>query len=148
VDARRAILRVAPTFVLGPAALFAVIAAVALAFVLTVFLWWAYFDIVALAAEDRLTRARNVERTVLARDAYTYLHYPLIAGIVGFAYGCKKVVSLTTTPLSTVGAVALCGGVAVYLLGATRAPGTGAGCCAGTLPRSAEAPAPGSPSAE
>jgi low temperature requirement protein LtrA len=94
----------------------AVIAAVALAFLLTVFLWWAYFDVVALAAEERLTQAGSGERALLARDAYTYLHYPLVAGIVGFAYGCKKMVSLTTAPLSGAGAVALCGGVAVYLL--------------------------------
>jgi len=94
-----------------------VVTAIMLAFALTVLLWWAYFDIVALAAEERLTHAESAERAVLARDAYTYLHFPLIAGIVGFAYGCKTMVAATTDPISSPGAVALCGGVALYVLG-------------------------------
>jgi low temperature requirement protein LtrA len=95
----------------------AVLVAVALAFLLTVLLWWTYFDVVATAAERRLGRAGRVERAVLARDAYTYVHYLIVAGIVGFAVGCKMLVADPSDRLSTAGAVALCGGVAVYLLG-------------------------------
>jgi low temperature requirement protein LtrA len=95
----------------------AVLVAVALAFALTVLLWWAYFDLVSTAAEKRLSRAAGAERAILARDAYTYLHYLLVAGIVGFAVGCKELVSAPTDHLSTAGTVALCGGLAIYLLG-------------------------------
>jgi low temperature requirement protein LtrA len=95
----------------------AVLIAVALAFVLTVLLWWAYFDIVSDAAERRLGRAARVERATLARDAYTYMHYVIVAGIVGFAVGCKNLVADPRHHLTTAGAVALCGGVAIYLLG-------------------------------
>src|SRR4051794_10217614 len=97
----------------------AVLIAVALAFVLAVLLWWAYFDVVSAAAERRLGRAASAERAILARDAYTYIHYVIVAGIVGFAVGCKKLVGDPTNHLGTAGAVALCGGVAVYLLGHT-----------------------------
>jgi low temperature requirement protein LtrA len=95
----------------------AVLIAVALAFVLAVLLWWAYFDVVSTAAERRLGRAARAERAILARDAYTYIHYVIVAGIVGFAVGCKKLVADPTHHLATADAVALCGGVAIYLLG-------------------------------
>lgn len=95
----------------------AVLVAIALAFGLTVLLWWSYFDVVSLAGERRLSRASRSERAILARDAYTYIHYFLVAGIVGFAIGCKKLVAAPTHDLTTAGGVALCGGVAVYLLG-------------------------------
>ena len=78
-----------------------VLVAVALAFLLTVLLWWAYFDVVSLAAQRRLERAGRAERAILARDAYTYIHYVIVAGIVGFAVGCKELVAHPTDHLAT-----------------------------------------------
>jgi low temperature requirement protein LtrA len=78
-------------------------------------LWWAYFDVVAPMAQRRLTRARGEERARMARDSYTYLHLPMIAGIVLLALGIKKTVGHTGSELELVPAVALCGGVALYL---------------------------------
>jgi low temperature requirement protein LtrA len=78
-------------------------------------LWWAYFDVVAPTAQRRLTRARGEERARMARDSYTYLHLPMIAGIVLLALGIKKTVGHTGSELELVPAVALCGGVALYL---------------------------------
>jgi low temperature requirement protein LtrA len=54
-------------------------------------LWWAYFDVVSLIAERALRRAEGEARARLARDAYSYLHLPMIAGIVLLAVGLKKV---------------------------------------------------------
>jgi low temperature requirement protein LtrA len=79
-------------------------------------LWWAYFDVVALAAERRLRRAEGSEQLSIARDSYSYLHLPMVAGIVFFAVGMKKTLAHVGDPLETVPAVALCGGVALYLL--------------------------------
>ncbi len=79
-------------------------------------LWWAYFDVVALAAERRLKRAEGSEQLSIARDSYSFLHLPMIAGIVFFAVGVKKTLAHVGDPLETVPAVALCGGVALYLL--------------------------------
>jgi low temperature requirement protein LtrA len=53
-------------------------------------MWWMYFDVVAKAAEHKLSAATGVERTKIATDSYTYLHLPLIAGIVLVALGLKK----------------------------------------------------------
>jgi low temperature requirement protein LtrA len=60
----------------------ALVIAAALGIVLVATLWWVYFDITALAAERRLAAAEGVERAALARDSYTYLHLPMIAGVV------------------------------------------------------------------
>jgi low temperature requirement protein LtrA len=80
-------------------------------------LWWAYFDVVAIVAERRLSEALPGEQAPLARDAYSYLHFPLIAGIVLLALGLKETLAGTGEPLDTVPALALCGGPALYLLG-------------------------------
>ena len=80
-------------------------------------LWWAYFDIVATVAERRLSEAPPGEQGPLARDSYSYLHFPMIAGIVLFALGLKKTEAAPEETLKEIPAVALCGGVALYLAG-------------------------------
>ena len=80
-------------------------------------LWWAYFDLVMLVAGQRLSAAKGGERARLARDAYSYLHLPMVAGIVLVALGIKKTLADVGDPLGTIPAIALCGGVALYLLG-------------------------------
>jgi low temperature requirement protein LtrA len=94
-----------------------IILAAVLAIVLSAALWWTYFDYVALAAERRLIRAQGRERATLARDSYSYLHLPMVAGIVLVALGVKKTLAHVGDPLGAIPAVALCGGVALYLLG-------------------------------
>lgn len=80
-------------------------------------LWWVYFDVVALVTERRLTRAaEGRERNALARDSYSYLHFPMAAGIVLVAVGLENTLHHVDEPLSTVAAFALLGGVALYLL--------------------------------
>ncbi|HEU4448897.1 MAG TPA: low temperature requirement protein A [Gaiellaceae bacterium] len=79
-------------------------------------LWWAYFDVVARVARRKLVEARGHDRARLARDAFSYLHLPMFAGIVLVALGAKKVLGHLDEPLETVPAFALCGGVAVFLL--------------------------------
>jgi low temperature requirement protein LtrA len=79
-------------------------------------LWWAYFDIDALVAERRLRKAEGVAQVTMARDAYSYLHFPVIAGIVLIALGIKKTIGHIDDPLSSVPALALGAGVAVFLL--------------------------------
>jgi low temperature requirement protein LtrA len=80
-------------------------------------LWWAYFDVVAIVAERRLSEAPPGEQAPLARDAYSYLHFPLIAGIVLLALGLKETLAGTGETLDTVPAIALCCGPALYLAG-------------------------------
>ena len=94
-----------------------VILASVLGVVLAAALWWAYFDLFMLVAERRLFAAKGEERARLARDAYPYLHLPMISGIIFVALGIKQTLAHVGDPLGTIAAVALCGGVALYLLG-------------------------------
>ncbi len=78
--------------------------------------WWLYFDVVALAAERRLSRARaGRERNSMARDSFSYLHFPMVAGIALVAVGLKKTLARVEDPLALVPAVAMLGGTALYL---------------------------------
>jgi low temperature requirement protein LtrA len=91
-----------------------VVAAAVVGFVVVAALWWAYFDVYAVYAQRRLSEVSGVVRARLARDYYSYLHLPMVAGIVLFALGMKKTLEHVTDPLDTVPAVALCGGLSLY----------------------------------
>ena len=80
-------------------------------------LWWAYFDVVAPLAGRRLGELSGAVRNTLARDAFAYLHLPMIAGIQLFALGVEQVVGHVDEPLKLEAATALFGGIALYLLG-------------------------------
>jgi low temperature requirement protein LtrA len=92
------------------------VAAAVLGIAVVAALWWAWFDVYAVAAQGRLAATSGVARARLARDYYSYLHLPMIAGIVLFALGLKKTVEHVGDPLGTVPAVALCGGLSLYFL--------------------------------
>lgn len=79
-------------------------------------LWWTYFDVLASIAQRILANVSGAERATLARDYYSYLHLPMIAGIVLFALGLKKTLEHVNDPLETIPALALCGGLALYFL--------------------------------
>jgi low temperature requirement protein LtrA len=93
-----------------------VIVAAALGIVVVSALWWLYFDVAAIFARRRLMQAQGLELHRLALHAYSYLHLPMVAGIVLFALGLKTTVGHAGEALDAVPAVALCGGAALYLL--------------------------------
>jgi low temperature requirement protein LtrA len=78
--------------------------------------WLAYFDFFSIRGERLLGDASGQERVALARDIYTLLHFPMIVGIVLFAFAMKSVLAHVGDELDTVAAFALCGGSALYLL--------------------------------
>ena len=94
-----------------------VTAAAVLGMGLAAALWWLYFDVVALVTKRRLMQAtEGRERNALARDSYSYLHFPLVAGIVLGALGLNETLAHVNEPLDGVHAFALLGGTAIYLL--------------------------------
>ena len=95
----------------------AAVAATVLGVGLAAALWWTYFDAALERIEHRLDetptgRARNT----MARDGFSFLHLPMVAGIVLLALGVKKTLGDVDGELKLVPAAALCGGVALYLL--------------------------------
>jgi low temperature requirement protein LtrA len=89
--------------------------AIAVAFIGTAALWWLYFSYVADIAARRLTMADDRGR--LARDAYTYLHLPIVAGIIVTAVGDELVIAQPGATLHADELVALAGGPILYLVG-------------------------------
>jgi low temperature requirement protein LtrA len=94
-----------------------VVAAAVLGIAIAGALWWLYFDIVALVAERRLANADpGRQQNEIARDSFSYLHFPMVAGIVLLALGLKKTLVHVDDALELVPAVATLGGTALYLL--------------------------------
>jgi low temperature requirement protein LtrA len=92
--------------------------AAVLGIALSAALWWMYFDVVALVSRRRLITAEEGRiRNELARDSYSYLHFPMVAGIVLVALGLKTTLGHVGDSLETVPAFALIGGVSLYMLG-------------------------------
>ena len=83
---------------------------------LTVLLWWAYFGRIAEDAETLLESTEGVSRAKLASDGYTYLHLPILIGVILTALGIEEVMGhLDEDHLGWLGGSALGAGVAVYL---------------------------------
>jgi low temperature requirement protein LtrA len=93
-----------------------IVSAAVLGTVVIAALWWAYFDVVAVLAQRQISETSGATRARLARDYYSYLHLPMIAGIVLFALGLKETIAHFDEPLAAVPAVALCGGLSIYFL--------------------------------
>jgi low temperature requirement protein LtrA len=92
-----------------------VIVAAVLGLVVVTSFWLAYFDFFPIRGQQMLSDRSGAERTALARDVYTYLHLPMVAGIVLFAFAMKTTLAHVGDELDTIPAVGLCGGPALYL---------------------------------
>ena len=133
---------------------FEVIAAALLGLLVTTAFWLAYFDFFPIRAQALLSARSGADRVALARDAYTYLHLPMVAGVVLFAFALKETLAHVGSELGTVAGFALCIGPAVYLssfvglrLRVARAVSRGrlaaAVACVGVLPIALTVPALG-----
>jgi low temperature requirement protein LtrA len=93
-----------------------VIVAAVLGFVVATSFWLAYFDFFSIRAQQILADRSGTQRIVVARDVYSYLHLPMVVGIVVFAFAMKKALGHVGDELGTIAALGLCGGSALYLL--------------------------------
>lgn len=99
---------------LGPG----VVAAAVLGVALAAALWWSYFDVGSLLAAQRLASTPPGQvQNEMARDGYSFLHYPIVAGVVVTALALEHVLAHVTEPLDAVASVAMGGGTALFLLG-------------------------------
>lgn len=79
--------------------------------------WWSYFARDDVRAEESLTAADDVRRTQMTMFGYFYAHIPLVVGIIVAAAGMGTAVGHAWDGLHTGPALALAGGVALYLAG-------------------------------
>jgi low temperature requirement protein LtrA len=93
-----------------------VVICLVVAFLETAALWWLYFG---AAGEDSSAALRSSDDPGrLARDAFTYLHLPIVAGIIATAVGTHLLIAAPGDPQHGVGLAMVLGGPALYLLGA------------------------------
>ncbi|WP_024801044.1 low temperature requirement protein A [Nocardia sp. BMG51109] len=96
-----------------------------LALTVSALLWWAYFDVAARVVEHEMMHARGERRIQIARNCYTYWHFPMIAGIIALSLGLKKVLNYVGgaeghslhDKLYGIPLFALYGGVMLYVIG-------------------------------
>lgn len=91
----------------------------ALAVTLSILLWWAYFARISAAGEHALERRTDAARVVLARDAYTYVHFVIVAGVILAALGVEEAMAHIgdAEPFGWFGASALASGLTAYIAG-------------------------------
>ena len=92
-----------------------VIVAAVLGLVVATSFWLAYFDFFSIRVQQMLADRRGTQRIVVARDVYTYLHLPMVVGIILFAFAMKQTLAHVGDELSTIAAFCLCFGSALYL---------------------------------
>ncbi|MFG2090950.1 MULTISPECIES: low temperature requirement protein A [unclassified Spirillospora] len=93
------------------------VVAVLLGLALAAAIWWSYFTGDDARAEESLAAADDVHRTQMTMFGYFYAHMPMIIGVIVIAAGMKKAVGHAWDHLSVGPALALAGGVALYLAG-------------------------------
>ena len=93
-----------------------VIVAAVLGLLVATSFWLAYFDFFTARVQQLLADRSGVERVALARDTYTYLHLPMVTGIVLFAFAMKTTLAHVGDHLAMIPAIGLCAGPALYLL--------------------------------
>jgi low temperature requirement protein LtrA len=89
--------------------------AVAISFGIVAVLWWSYFDFPALAAARALRFASPERRPALARDLFTFFHFPNVLGIIFVAVAAKKALAHPSDPLTGGGRAALALGLVLFL---------------------------------
>ena len=85
------------------------------AVLLTCLLWWSYFAWTHEHIEEALLKEAGAVRARLGRDIYSFMHFPLVCGIIGIAIGFEKILGHPHDPLSLPVAAALGGGVFLFM---------------------------------
>lgn len=87
-----------------------------------VLLWWGYFDRIGPALEHRHHQLEGgTARGRYARDVYSWLHFPLVGGIIGAGAALGQIALHPHQPLPTAFRWLLFAGLACFLLAAVGA---------------------------
>ncbi len=85
------------------------------AFTGSVLMWWIYFDVGAKRGAELIEHHHEPGR--IARSAYTYLHMPIVLGIIGTAVADELLLAHPHGHTGPALVLSLCGGGAIYILG-------------------------------
>jgi len=84
-------------------------------------LWWTYFGQAKPAIDRAVAEHADPARTILVRDAYSVLHFPVVFGIVLYAVAIEQAVAHSDAPLSAGSGIVLAGGIILFLGGTAAA---------------------------
>ena len=62
-----------------------------LAVIVTCLLWWSYFSWISDFLEEKFSKKSGSDQAKTGRDAYSFMHFLIICGIVGIAIGFEKI---------------------------------------------------------
>ena len=103
------------------------IAVAVLAVATTCGLWWSYFPRAKPVLEHELAARRGAEQSTLARDVFTLLHFPMLCGVIAYAFAVEEATAHPGEPLPlevrlalAFGLVLFVGGLGVAVWRATR----------------------------
>ena len=92
-----------------------------LAVLITCVLWWSYFPYVLPLLERGLVQTETWDEGSMARDAFSFGHFPLLCGIIAISSAIEVAVSDPTTPLALEARVAMSSGLVLFTVGAAYA---------------------------
>jgi low temperature requirement protein LtrA len=84
-------------------------------FLSSVLMWWLYFDMGAERGSSHISE--HEQAGLVARNAYTYLHMPIVLGIVIFAVADAKLLADWASPAGGKLLAVLSGGALLFLVG-------------------------------
>jgi low temperature requirement protein LtrA len=93
----------------------ALVADVAAALTVACLLWWTYFGWLKDDLERGLERRSTREIGSVARDAFSFGHFPLVCGIIGFAVAIEEIAHHPNDVQPTAVVVALGAGIALFV---------------------------------
>jgi low temperature requirement protein LtrA len=84
-------------------------------------LWWSYFPRAMPALEHALASRQGSERSTIARDSYTLIHFLMLAGVVAYAAAIEEVIAHAATAVSSTTAAVLALGMTLFIGGMAAA---------------------------
>lgn len=112
---------VAASSVTGSPMVGALVNVALLSVAITCALWWTYFPRAKPILEHALETSRGLDKTKIARDAYSLLHFVMLLGVIGFAFAVEEGLAHPGDPLKIEGRLSLAFGLLSFVAGMAAA---------------------------
>jgi low temperature requirement protein LtrA len=83
---------------------------------ITSVLWWLYFFKVKDKLEHALAHVKGGVQSAMGRDVFSLLHFPMICGLIIYAYAIEEAMLQPSGPMAVQGRLALAAGTLLYTL--------------------------------
>jgi low temperature requirement protein LtrA len=92
-----------------------------LAVAITCGLWWTYFTSAKQKLDDALAGCSGNTQSMMARDVFSLIHFPMLCGVIAYAVAVEEVVAHPEDPLLLEGRLALAAGMILFVVGTALA---------------------------